>query len=112
MLFVFSLFMNNPVLSEALGVDEPNFHISIIAFGILFSPISMLISFLFNIFSRKNEFEADAFAALHYDAEMLISALKKLTSQNLSNLTPHPLYVKFHYSHPPLLERVRTLRKI
>ncbi len=108
-LFLFSLFLNNPQLSGALGVKEPNFHISIIAFGILFSPISLITGYFFNIFSRKNEYEADRFAAEHYEAEHLISALKKLTSKNLSNLTPHPVYVKFNYSHPPLLERVKAL---
>lgn len=108
-LFLFSLFLNNPALSESMGVSEPNFHISMLAFGILYTPISMIIGYLFNIFSRRNEFQADRFAAEHHDAKFLISALKKLTSKNLSNLTPHPVYVKFYYSHPPLLERVRAM---
>ncbi len=112
MLFLFSLFLNNPQLSKALGVEEPNFHVSIIAFGILYSPLSMLISYLFNIFSRKNEFEADHFAAKNYGAPSLISALKRLSSENLSNLTPHPLYVKFHYSHPTLLSRIEAMKNI
>lgn len=112
MLFLLSLFLNNPALSAAMGVSEPNFHISIIAFGILYSPVSMIISYLFNIFSRKNEFEADRFAAENFDSSKLISALKKLSSENLSNLTPHPLYVKFYYSHPSLLSRVKALEKI
>ncbi len=111
-LFIFSLFLNNPHLSAALGVTRPNFHISVIAFGILYSPVSLMIGLLFNQISRRNEFQADRFAAEHYTAEYLISALKNLTSKNLSNLTPHPLYVKFHYSHPTLLERVRALQNI
>ncbi len=109
--FIFSLFLNNPDLSAALGVEEANFHISIIAFGILYTPISMIIGFIFNIFSRRNEYQADKFASDHYDSKYLISALKTLTSKNLSNLTPHPLYVKFYYSHPTLLERVRAMEK-
>ncbi|MGC9343575.1 MAG: M48 family metallopeptidase [Bacteroidales bacterium] len=111
-LFLFSLFLNNPQLSAALGVDEPNFHISMIAFGILYTPISIVIGLLFNVFSRKNEYEADRFAVENYSAQPLISALKKLSRKNLSNLTPHPLYVKFHYSHPPLLQRVKAMKSI
>ncbi len=110
-LFLFSLFLNNPALSEALGVQEPNFHISLIAFGVLYTPITIILGLFVNHFSRKNEFEADKFAAKKYDANALISALKKLSSKNLSNLTPHPLYVFFHYSHPPLLKRVRALKE-
>ena len=108
-LFLFSLFLNNPGLSSALGVEEPNFHISMIAFGILYTPISMILGYLFNLLSRKNEYQADRFAAENHDAKHLISALKKLTSKNLSNLTPHPLYVKFYFSHPTLLERIRAM---
>lgn len=111
-LFLFSLFLNNKSLSEAMGVMEPNFHISLLAFGILYTPISIVTGFLMNIFSRRNEFQADRFAAEHYDSKYLISALKKLTSKNLSNLTPHPVFVKVYYSHPPLLQRVRAMKLI
>jgi len=110
-LFLFSLFVNNEALSGAMGVEQPNFHISVIAFGILYSPISTFTGFLMNIFSRKNEYEADRFAKDHYDEKFLISALKKLSEKNLGNLTPHPLYVKIHYSHPPLLERIRAMKE-
>lgn len=109
-LFIFSLFLNNPALSEALGVQVPNFHLSLIAFGILYTPITIILGLFVNLFSRKNEYEADRFAASKYSAEPLINALKKLSSKNLGNLTPHPLYVVFHYSHPPLLQRVRALK--
>ncbi len=109
-LFLFSLFLNNPALSQALGVAEPNFHLSLVAFGILYTPITIILGLFVNLFSRKNEYEADRFAARKYSAESLIRALKKLSSKNLSNLTPHPLYVVFHYSHPPLLQRVRALK--
>ncbi|MCF8381889.1 MAG: M48 family metallopeptidase [Bacteroidales bacterium] len=111
-LFLFSLFMNNPQLSLAMGVEQPNFHISMLAFGILYTPISMVTGYLMNIFSRRNEFQADRFAAENYEAQHLISALKKLTAKNLSNLTPHPVYVKVYYSHPPLLQRIRAMKSI
>ena len=109
-LFLFSLFLNNPELSRALGVEEPNFHISMIAFGVLYTPISIIIGLLFNLFSRSNEYQADRFASQNYAADPLISALKKLSRKNLSNLTPHPVYVFFHYSHPPLLKRIRAMK--
>jgi len=110
-LFIFSRFVNNPQLSAALGVSEPGFHIGLLAFGILYSPISMILGLFLNHFSRKHEYAADWFAKEKYHGEELISALKKLTSKNLSNLTPHPLYVFFHYSHPTLLQRIRALRQ-
>jgi STE24 endopeptidase len=110
MLFIFSLFVSQPVLSQALGVPDASFHIGLIAFGVLFSPISVVIGLLMNMFSRKNEFQADDFAARFGMAKDLIGALKTLSVNNLSNLTPHPLYVFFHYSHPTLLQRIRKLR--
>ena len=112
MLFIFSLFVGNPDLSAALGVEIPSFHIGLIAFGILYSPISMITGIIMNVFSRKNEYEADAFAAKYFDANELASALKKLSVKNLSNLQPHPVYVFFHYSHPTLLQRLQALNSI
>ncbi len=108
--FLLSLFINNPALSNALGANIPSFHIGVIAFGILYSPISTILGLGMNILSRKNEYEADRFARDHYEGEALIDALKKLSKKNLSNLTPHPLYVFFNYSHPPLLKRIKALR--
>ncbi|WP_340114216.1 M48 family metallopeptidase [Maribellus mangrovi] len=110
-LFIFGLFIGNPVLSKALGVDEPNFHIGLIAFGVLYSPISFFTGIFMNMLSRKNEYEADRFAAENYKPEALGSALKKLSVNNLSNLTPHKLYVFFHYSHPTLLQRLAHLKQ-
>lgn len=110
MLFIFSLFINNTSLSEALNVKEPNFHISLLAFGILYSPVSMITGLFSSIISRKHEYQADKFAADNSDADDLISALKKLSGKNLSNLTPHPLYVFFNYSHPTLLQRIKALK--
>ena len=109
-LFIFSLFVGSPELSAALGVETPSFHIGLIAFGILYSPISMITGLAMNIFSRKNEYEADAFAAKYFDGKELASALKKLSIKNLSNLRPHPAYVFFHYSHPTLLQRLQALK--
>jgi STE24 endopeptidase len=110
-LFIFSLLIDSPLLSKALGVEEPNFHIGLIAFGILYSPVSFVLGIFMNMLSRKNEYQADAFAAENYKPEALASALKKLSVKNLSNLTPHPKYVFFNYSHPPLLQRLRYLKK-
>jgi len=110
-LYIFSLFVDNPQLSLALGSDIPSFHLGLISFGILYSPISLITGLIANVFSRKNEFTADRFTKEHFKAEPLVKALKKLTSKNLSNLTPHPVYVFFHYSHPTLLQRVRALIK-
>lgn len=108
-LFIFSLVIDNPKLSKAIGVDNPSFHVGAIVFGMLYSPISFLLGIGMNVLSRKNEFEADAYAKETADGLALRSALKKLSVDNLSNLTPHPLYVFFHYSHPPLLERLKRL---
>ena len=110
-LYLFSLFVDNPQLSAALGSDTASFHLGLVAFGILYSPISTIIGLFMNHFSRKHEYAADRFAKEKYNGESLILALKKLTSKNLSNLTPHPLYVFFHYSHPTLLQRIRALRQ-
>lgn len=110
-LFIFGLFIGSPELSKALGVDEPNFHIGLIAFGVLYSPISFFTGIFMNMLSRKNEYEADRFAAENYKPEALGSALKKLSVNNLSNLTPHKLYVFFHYSHPTLLQRLAHLKQ-
>ena len=110
-LFILSVFISNPLLSHALGVEIASFHVGLIAFGLLYSPISDLTGFVMNHFSRKFEYQADDYAKNTYKAEPLISSLKKLSKNSLSNLTPHPAYVWVHYSHPTLLERVRNLRK-
>ncbi|MBX7226899.1 MAG: M48 family metallopeptidase [Chitinophagales bacterium] len=111
LLFVAGLFINNLALANALGATEPSFYIGIIAFSFLYSPISTVLGIAMNIFSRKNEFEADRYAKDNYSALPLVSALKKLSKNNLSNLNPHPKYVFVHYSHPPLKERIETLLK-
>jgi STE24 endopeptidase len=78
-------------------------------FGILYSPLSLIIGLISNYISRRNEFEADEFAGKHFSKQILASALKKLSVKNLSNMLPHPAYVFFHYSHPPLLKRLEKL---
>ncbi len=109
-LFIFSLLINNENLSQALGVEVPNFHIGLVAFGVLYTPVSFVLGIFMNLLSRKNEYQADAFAAQNFNPESLASALKKLSVKNLSNLTPHPKYVFFHYSHPTLLQRLNHLK--
>ncbi len=112
MLFILSLFISSPVLSQALGANEASFHLGILTFGILYSPISFVLSLITNIISRKNEYAADRYAGKNYNSEALQLALKKLSVNNLSNLRPHPAYVFCYYSHPPLLKRLEVLKKL
>ena len=107
--YILQLCLNEPNLSLALGGLESSFHLSLIAFSFLFSPLSIIIGIGMNIFSRKNEYEADKYAKETYNGESLKNALKKLSSDSLTNLYPHPLYVFVHYSHPPLLKRLEAL---
>jgi STE24 endopeptidase len=108
-LWVLSLLILNENVSLALGGSQLAIHLNLLAFGILFSPISGITGLFMHLYSRKNEFEADAFARETYDGTALANALKKLSVDNLSNLYPHPAYVFFHYSHPPLLKRLEAL---
>ena len=110
-LFVLSLFINNPDVSMAIGVSQPSFHAALIGFGILYSPISEITGLVMNYLSRKFEYQADDFAKNTFAASPLIRSLKKLSKNSLSNLTPHPAYVFMHYSHPPLISRVKNLKK-
>jgi STE24 endopeptidase len=110
MLFLFSLVVNNPDLSMALGSKYNSFHLGLIVFGILYSPLSLVIGLLSNYLSRCNEYTADRFVKENMNPEILSSALKKLSVKNLSNMMPHPAYVFFHYSHPPLLSRLAKLK--
>ncbi|WP_350292269.1 M48 family metallopeptidase [uncultured Croceitalea sp.] len=109
-LFVLSLFINNPELSRAIGVSQPSFHAAMIGFVLLYSPISTITGLAMNFLSRKFEFQADNYAKETFAAPPLITSLKKLSKNSLSNLTPHPAYVFMHYSHPPLIERIRNLK--
>lgn len=109
-LWLLSLFVGNPLLSQALGVEQPSFHIGLVAFGILYSPISEATGLIMNYLSRKFEYQADNFARRTYKGEPLVTGLKKLSKNSLSNLTPHPAYVFVHYSHPPLSKRLGNLQ--
>ena len=108
-LFMLSLFINDSIFSEALGIATPSFHIGLIAFGILYSPISEITGLFMNYISRQFEYQADNFAKETFASKPLITSLKKLSRNSLSNLTPHPAYVFMHYSHPTLLERIKNL---
>ena len=115
-LVIFSLMgwlLSNPNLSKALGSDTPSFHLSMIAFFMLFTPVSTLLGLINNSFSRYNEYQADQYSIDTYPGarEHMYSALKKLSVESLSNLNPHPVYVAVHYSHPPILDRLANLQK-
>ncbi|GHC54246.1 M48 family metallopeptidase [Ulvibacter litoralis] len=109
--WILSQFVGNSALSEALNVSQPSFHIGLIAFGVLFSPISEITSLIMNYLSRKFEYQADNYAKTTFSGAPLVSALKKLSKNSLSNLTPHPAYVFAHYSHPTLLQRFQNLER-
>jgi STE24 endopeptidase len=109
-MFVLSRMIYAEDVSLALGGSQLAVHLNLLAFGILFSPISGITGLFMKMYSRKNEFEADAFARDTYEGKALSQALKKLSVDNLSDLYPHPWYVFFHYSHPPLLARLRALQ--
>jgi len=98
-----------PELSTALGADQPSFHLSALAFFILFTPLSIVLGLINNSWSRHNEYQADTFAKETYDVAPMRSALKKISTDSLANLSPHPLYVAFNYTHPPLLQRLNNL---
>ncbi|RED96582.1 M48 family metallopeptidase [Marinoscillum furvescens] len=110
MLFLLSKMIYNSEVSWAMGGQVTSLHLNILAFGILYSPVSRVLGLLSNLLSRKNEYEADAYAVETYAGQPLIDGLKKMSSDHLSNLTPHPAYVFVHYSHPPLLARVRAMK--
>lgn len=111
MLFILGMLLEYPEVSQALWAENWSFHVGILAFGILFTPISIILWTFSSILSRKNEYEADTFAKEFYDADKLKSALIKLSRNNLSNLEPHPLYEFFNYSHPTVLKRLEALSK-
>jgi STE24 endopeptidase len=108
-LWLFSLFVDSTLLSEALGVAISSFHIGLVAFGLLYSPISTLTSIIMSLLSRRFEYQADYYAKETYRKEPLISGLKTLSKTSLSNLTPHPAYVWFYFSHPSLQQRITAM---
>ena len=110
--WLFSLCVNNVALSEALGGDRVYFQLGLIAFAILYSPVNLILGIGMNVWSRSNEYEADAFAARYYEGDYLVSGLKKISVKSLSNLTPHPLYEYVYYAHPSLLKRIDAIKRI
>lgn len=112
-LYLFSWFINNRLLFDAFRMEHFSIYASLFFFLILYTPIEMLFGVLGNYFSRKYEFEADRFSANTYQKkDALINALKKLSIDNLSNLTPHPLKVICTYSHPPVVERIKSIKAL
>ncbi len=109
--YLLSLFLNKKELFDAFYMETPSVYAGLLLFGLLFEPISFLISIAFNALSRRNEYQSDHYAVQTIpDREKLVSALKKLYATNLANLIPHPIYVFLNYTHPPLLERIRAIR--
>lgn len=111
MLFLLSLLLDNKDIAVALGGQSASFHLGLIAFSIFFTPVSFVINVFSSIHSRKNEYQADSYAADFGLADSLISGLKKLSVKSLSNLNPDSLYVFFNYSHPTLLQRIKAIKK-
>ncbi|MBU0544700.1 MAG: M48 family metallopeptidase [Proteobacteria bacterium] len=110
MFFLLSLFISYQGLFDAFYMQDKSVYAGLVFFGMLYVPLDFFTGILTQMFSRKNEYEADRFAVeTTGDSNSLITALKKLSVENLSNLVPHPLYVFLNYSHPPLLNRIRAL---
>jgi len=111
--FILSLFLGNQGLFDAFGMTQVSVYASLVFFGFLYAPLSTLIGIGLNAFSRRNEYQADRYAAESGgEGEALINGLKKLSVSNLANLTPHPLNVALNYSHPPVLARILALRQL
>jgi len=109
--FLLPVFLSSPGLYEAFYMEQQSIYTGLLFFGLLYTPIELLLSIVMQMVSRKNEYEADRFAAKTIDnPRSLVDALKKLSTSNLSNLAPHPFYVFLNYSHPPLLKRVRAIQ--
>lgn len=111
-LWLFSLVIDSKDVAMAAGCEMPSFHINIMVFSMLFTPISMLTDMFTAIISRRHEWEADEFARVHGQGEGISEALKKMSKHSLANLTPHPLVVFMEYSHPTLLDRVKHLENL
>jgi STE24 endopeptidase len=111
MFFLLSVFLNSPGLYEAFYMAEPSVYAGLIFFGMLYAPIDMILSMVMQMVSRKHEFEADEYASTTFKKEPMVQALKKLSKDNLSNLTPHPFYVFLNYSHPPVLQRIKAIQE-
>ncbi len=112
MFALLSIFLQVSGLFEAFYMEQMSVYAGLVFFGLLYAPVEMILSIGMQMLSRKYEFEADEFAARTIeDPEAMVSVLKKLSKDNLSNLRPHPFYVFLNYSHPPVLERIKEIRK-
>ena len=110
--FLLSVLLNSPGLYQAFYMEQPSIYAGLIFFGLLYTPVEMVLSIALQIISRRNEYEADRFVVeTTTEPKSFVDALKKLTAENLSNLTPHPLYVFLNYSHPPLLQRIQAIKQ-
>jgi STE24 endopeptidase len=113
LLFAFSFTLRFPILFEAFFVEQPSVYAGLVLFSLLLRPFDLLLDLLLNMVSRSHEREADRFAVeTTHDKNALVSALKKLSADNLSNLSPHPLHVALSYSHPPIQQRLRSIEDI
>ena len=111
MLFIFNFFTSDKALFNVFGVENVSIYCGLVLFGMLYSPVSLITSIFTTALSRKNEFEADAYALeTTKKPEPLISMLKGLAASNLSHLTPHPLMVFLSYSHPPVSQRIDAVK--
>ena len=108
--FFLGIVLKYDVVAQAAGCTHASFHINMLVFGMLYTPVSMLLGICSNVFSRRFEYQADAFVKTYGNSDDLISALKKISAQALSNLQPHPLSVFFNYSHPTLYQRIIALK--
>jgi len=110
--FLLSVLLDSPALYQAFYMEQSSIYAGLLFFGLLYTPVEMVLSIILQIISRRNEYEADRFASETTDRPAsLVDALKKLATENLSNLTPHPFYVFLNYSHPPLLHRVQAIQR-
>lgn len=113
MFFLLSVFISHQGLFQAFYMESMSIYAGLIFFGMLYAPIELILAIFMQILSRKNEYEADRFAAeTTKDPASMVKALKKLSVHNLSNLTPHPFYVFLDYSHPPVLQRIKAIRQL
>lgn len=109
MFYLFGLVIDSPAIAQAAGSSQPSFHINLMVFSLIYTPVSELLSVLDNVISRRHEWQADEFARVHGLGAPVADALKRMSAKSLSNLTPHPAVVFVKHSHPTLLSRVKHL---
>ena len=108
---VLFIVLSQPSIMSAFGIENVEFGFGLLLFSVFMNPISILIGLVSSYFSRKHEYQADSYAASKYKKEPMITALKVLSRENFSNLTPHPLFVKLRYSHPPTASRIQAIEE-